>query len=141
MKASSTVSDTLRLRVYTTKAQETCESLGYPSHLNPSLPLPTCTGDSKHLVAVHTFLTEAAFLVEHVLWSVEASVVVPRGLSSCGTWTTSSCPAACGIFMDQVLNLCLLALAGRFFTAEPQGTPTSVLLPDFSTLTVPFLYS
>ena len=65
-------------------------------------------------------------LVAHILQNAQASVVVSCGHSSCGTWTTSSCPAACGIFIDQVLNLCLLALAGRFFTTEPQGKPGSM---------------
>lgn len=53
VKASSTVSDTLCLRVYITKAQEMCGSVGYPSHLIPSLCLPTSTVDWQHLVPVH----------------------------------------------------------------------------------------
>lgn len=40
VKASSTVSDTLRLRVYITKAQETCGSLVYRSQPNQSPALP-----------------------------------------------------------------------------------------------------
>ena len=34
-----------------------------------------------------------------------------------------SCFMACGIFLDQGLNLCYLALAGRFFTTETPGKP------------------
>ena len=40
------------------------------------------------------------------------SVVVVRGLS---------CSVACGIFLDQGLNLCCLALAGGFLTTRPPG--------------------
>ena len=40
------------------------------------------------------------------------SVLVVHGLS---------CSVACGIFLDQGLNLSLLHLAGSFFTTEPSG--------------------
>ena len=42
------------------------------------------------------------------------SVVVVHGLS---------CSVACGIFLDQGLNLSLLHLAGSFLTTEPPGKP------------------
>ena len=45
------------------------------------------------------------------------SVVAPHRLS---------CPTACGIFLDQGLNPCLLALAGGFCTPEPPGEPPKV---------------
>ena len=49
-------------------------------------------------VVVHRLLTaEATLVVEHGLYSTQASVVTMCGLS---------CPAACGIFMDQGSNLC-----------------------------------
>ena len=35
-----------------------------------------------------------------------------------------SCSMACGIFLDQAGNLCLLHLAGGFFTTESPGKPS-----------------
>ena len=48
-------------------------------------------------VVVHRLLTAEATLVEHGLYSTQASVVTMCSLGS---------PAACGIFMDQGSNLC-----------------------------------
>ena len=50
------------------------------------------------LVVVHTLLAAVASLVEHMLWNV-GSGVVAHGLS---------CPAECGVFLDQRWNPCLL---------------------------------
>ena len=54
------------------------------------------------------------------------SLVVVRGClfvvaSRCRAWAggLSSCPAACGIFPDQGLNLCPLPYEGRFLTTGP----------------------
>ena len=48
------------------------------------LGLPYCKGYS--LVAVRGLLTvEASLVVEHRLWGTGTSVVVARGLSSCGS--------------------------------------------------------
>ena len=78
------------------------------------------------MVAVQTFLQlqRTGATVMHRLPIVVASLVVETGYSSCGTWgqqlgllqstgTTVaahglSCSAACGIFLDQGSNLCLL---------------------------------
>ena len=48
----------------------------------------------------------------HGLWNTD-SVVVAHGLS---------CSAACGIFLDQGLNSCLLHWQA-FFTSEPPEKP------------------
>ena len=50
-------------------------------------------------VAVPGLLTVVASLVDHRLQGLQASVVATHGLS---------CHVACGIFLDQGLNLCLL---------------------------------
>ena len=63
------------------------------------------------LVAVCRLLTAVACLVEHGLYSMLASVVTMRGLQSEGSVVEAhrlSCLAACGIFLDQGLNLCPL---------------------------------
>lgn len=70
VKASSTVSDTLRLPVYITKAQETFESLGYPSHPVPSPLLPTSLVDWKYLVPVHSWDTFVFYTFLHLGCSV-----------------------------------------------------------------------
>ena len=71
------------------------------------------------LAAVHRFLMPIASLVpEHNLYDSQASVVVVHGLSNCGSWAPElrlsscghrfSCLTACGIFLDQGSNSCLL---------------------------------
>ena len=47
-------------------------------------------------------------------------------------WFSSS--AAFGIFSDQELNLCLLTLAGTFFTNEPPGKLGADFLIEFALL-------
>ena len=68
-------------------------------------------------VGRHGLLAVAASLVEHRLWSTRASAVVACGLRSCSSQAPEhrlvvaapglSCSVACGIFLDQGLNLCL----------------------------------
>ena len=67
----------------------------------------------------------ASLVMEHGLWSMWAqklrlagSVDMAHGLS---------CSTACGIFLDQGLNLSL-ALTGVFFTIEPPGKPWGCFL-------------
>ena len=60
----------------------------------------------------------ASLVAEQGLYAQRASVVVARGLSSCGFWAKSagsvvvahalSCSMACGIFPDQGSNPCSL---------------------------------
>ena len=45
-------------------------------------------------------------------------------------WLSS--PVAFGIFLDQELNLCLLALAGMFFINEPPGKLGADFLIEFA---------
>ena len=58
------------------------------------------------------------------VWS-RGSIVVVRGLS---------CSKACGIFLDQGLNLCLLQWQVDSFTTEPPGKPQ--LLISYPTITI-----
>lgn len=73
-------------------------------------------------------LIAVAFTVEHGLQGAQASVVAARKFSNC-EFGTHSCGAtglaaleAHGIFPDQGLNLCLLALSW-ILTTEPTGKP------------------
>ena len=74
----------------------------------------SCDKQGLLFVAVHGFLIAMASLLR----SARASVVVARGLSSCGSWALErrlssvahglSCSGACGIFTDQGSNPCPL---------------------------------
>ena len=66
------------------------------------------------LVAVGGFLTVVAYLVvEYGLYGMHASVVVAHGFS---------CPTACGIFLDQGLNSCLLHWQADSLPLSHQGS-------------------
>ena len=75
-----------------------------------------CAGSSLSgsysLVAVCKDLIATASLVaEHRLWGERVSVVVTCGLQNGGSVAVAhglSCPATCGIFLDQGLNPCPL---------------------------------
>ena len=45
--------------------------------------------------------------------------------------------AACGIFLDQGLNTCLLHLASRFFTTEPLGKLSFSIFKSFPGILIP----
>lgn len=77
VKVKSTVSDTLRLRIYITKAQETCGSLGYPSHPMPSLLLLIFTMDWKHLFSAHTWDKFVFYTFPHLDCSVVLLFFLP----------------------------------------------------------------
>ena len=82
-------------------------------------PLVAESGGSS-LVAVRGLLTVGAPLVpEHRLSGMQASVVVASGLWSCEAGF--SCSVACGVEPMSP------ALAGEFFTMEPQGKPRRFL--------------
>ena len=85
------------------------------------------------LVVVCGLLTAVASLVaEHRLQSAQASVVAAHGLSSCGSRALEHrlsscghrliCSTACGIFPDQVSNLCLLHWQAESSTLSQQYT-------------------
>ena len=59
-------------------------------------------------------------------FSLVAASTGSRGVYSVVAAHRLSCPTACGIFLDQGLNLCLLALAGGFCTTELPGEPPKV---------------
>ena len=61
-----------------------------------------------------TLIVVAFLVAEHVLLGTWASVVVVYGLN---------CPASCGIFPDQVLNLCFLHWLVDFLPWDHQGSP------------------
>ena len=66
----------------------------------------------------------AYVVAEHGLYSTQASVDVTPQLLSTGSVVVVhglGCSTARGIFPDQGSNLCLLHLAGRFSTTEPQA--------------------
>ena len=53
----------------------------------------------------------ASLVAEHGLLGARASVVVARGVQSAGSVVVAhglSCSVACGVFLDQGLNLCPL---------------------------------
>ena len=59
------------------------------------------------------------------LLTVLASLIAVLGLSSAGSVVVAhqaSLPVACRIFLDQQLNLCLPALAGRFLVKKSQDS-------------------
>ena len=97
----------------------------------------SCSEQGLLFIAVRRLLIEVASLVvEHglqacglqQLWHM-GSAVVARGLQSAGSEIMAhglSCSAACGIFLDQGLNLSP-ALAGRFLTTAPPGKYHSIL--------------
>ena len=79
------------------------------------------------LDVVHGFLIgEASLVMEHRLWDMQVSVVVTAGLKSTGSIAVAhglSCSLACGIFLDQGLNLCLLRWQVDSLPLSHQGSP------------------
>ena len=71
------------------------------------------------------------FIVEHRLQGAQASMPAACGFSTCGSqavkcWVSScalSCSAACGIFLDQGSNLCLLHWQVDSLPLSHQGSP------------------
>ena len=79
-----------------------------------------CGEHRYFLVAVCGFLIAVASLIaEHGLQGTQASVVVAH---------RSSCPVACGIFLDQGWNLCSLHWQVDSSPVDHQDVPTSVIL-------------
>ena len=72
-------------------------------------------------------------IAEHGLCGVQVLVVVTCGLTSCGSWALEyrlsschyrlSCSEACGIFLDQGLNLCPLHWQMDSYSLHHQGSP------------------
>ena len=103
------------------------------------------------LVAVHRLLTVVASMVaKHDLsdlWASGAAAYRPSSvlpvLQSTGSTAVMhglSCPAACGIFLDQGLNLHILHWQTVFIT-EPPGKPPRFFFKKNSFLSVQITYS
>ena len=93
------------------------------------------------LDVVHGFLIgEASLVMEHRLWDMQVSVVVTAGLKSTGSIPVAhglSCSLACGIFLDQGLNLCLLRWQGDPSPMNHLGHPKTFALREFSSIFLP----
>ena len=87
-----------------------------------------CSGFS--LVAGHGLLTAVPSLVKHSVQGImQASAVVALRLS---------CPTACGIFLDQGWNLCLLNWQVDSLPLSHQGSPRCVSFYSKNTAFPPF---
>ena len=71
------------------------------------------------IVGYGLLIAVASLVAGKRLWSVQASVVVAHGLSSCGPGL--SCSTPCGIFPDQGLNLCNLHCKADFYPLYQLG--------------------
>ena len=102
-------------------------------HCRESFSLVAASGGYSQ-VGRHGLLAAAASLiVEHRLWSTRASAVVACGLRSCSSLAPEhrlvvaapglSCSVACGTFLDQGLNLCLLHWQPDSLPLSHQGSP------------------
>ena len=89
--------------------------------------LCSCGERGLLFIALHELLTEVApFGVEHRLQGPWASAVAAPGLESTGSAVEThglSCSSACGIFMDQGSNLCLLHWQADSSPLKYQGSP------------------
>ena len=83
-------------------------------------------GDDS-LFAVHRlFIAVASLVAPHGLWGRKASVVAALRLWSTGSVVVVhglSCSAACGIFLDQRSNLCLLHWQADSLPLSHQRSP------------------
>ena len=84
------------------------------------------------LMAVTSLVAEHRLRAHRLqqLWHVSSIVVAP-GLQSADSIAVAhglSCPVACGIFPDQLMETLSPALAGGCFTTEPPGKPQSLLM-------------
>ena len=81
------------------------------------------------LVVVRKLLIAVASLVQSTDFRYSGSVVVVPGLQSTGSVVMYqgliSCPVACGIFLDQGLNPCLLHWQADSLPLSHQGLPLS----------------
>ena len=79
------------------------------------------------LVVVCKLLIAVASLVQSTGFRYSGSVVVVPGLQSTGSVVVYqgliSCPVACGIFLDQGLNPCLLHWQADSLPLSYQGSP------------------
>ena len=81
---------------------------------------------SHSLAAVRGLLFAVACLMEHRLRGTQASEVADSGLDSTGSVVVAhrlGCSVACGIFLDQGLNPCLLLWQAYSSPLSYQGSP------------------
>ena len=88
---------------------------------------------SHSLLAVRGLLFAVASLAEHRLQGTQASAVADSGLDGTGSVVVAhrlGCSMACGIFLDQGLNPCLLHWQAYSSPLNYQGSPgTGWFLP------------
>ena len=92
------------------------------------------SGDYSVVVVRRLLIVVSCLGAEHGLWGAGASVAVAHGsvFVAPGLWSTGSvvvahglsCPSACGIFLDQGLNPCLLHLQTDSLLLSHRGSPT-----------------
>ena len=88
-------------------------------------------GGGYPLVAVYKLLTAVTSLAaEHGLWGHAGAVGAAPGSwrTGCVVVHRLSCSAACGIFLDQGSNLCLLHWQAESSQLSHQGSPFYLLL-------------
>ena len=100
------------------------------------LPLVVAGGAYSSLQCVGFLLWGFLLLhsAEHRHWGTWASVVAPlRPWSSVVVAHGLTCPAACGIFLDQGSNPCLLYCQADSQPLDHQGNPSPIFLKDIFT--------
>ena len=80
--------------------------------------LVAASGSCSPAVVLRLVISVASLVVEQGLYNTRAPVVTASGLNSCHSWALKhglnnysirlTCSAACGIFLEQGSNLCLL---------------------------------
>ena len=83
------------------------------------------------IVVCRLLIALASLVMEHGLCGARASVVAAWGLQSTGSVAVAhgvSCPTACGIFLDQGSNSCLLHWQADSLPLSHQGSPPYVLV-------------
>ena len=93
---------------------------------------------SHSLLAVRGLLFAVASLAEHRLQGTQASAVADSGLDGTGSVVVAhrlGCSMACGIFLDQGLNPCLLHWQADSSPLSHQGGPGKLIFDsDFKLL-------
>ena len=93
-----------------------------------------CSLSFSLFVVCQLLIAVASRVVGHRLYSLQASTVVAHGSLSaaCGLWSNGSivvvhrlsCSTACGIFLDQGSNPCLLHWQADSLLLSHQGSPS-----------------
>ena len=97
------------------------------SSLLHGLSLVAASGSYFLPAVCRLLIAVASSVAEHRLWGVQASVVPAPGLQGTGSVVVVrrlSCSKACGIFLDQGSNLCLLPWQADSLPQSHQESPT-----------------